>query len=178
MQNSYKIDVIMDGAVFRDFLLFDSFKYRKLWKRPLFFAVMFVIFSLLCFAMQGIREQAALLGTVLLVIGLGLPLIYFMMFFRTVADQVKRLKLDKPRLFYTILLTDAEDGIIMSARNAEDRRFRWADAERAYRSGDVVYLYVSQGSAVVLPFKDVKGGGDALWKYLGERLGEGKLTTC
>lgn len=176
MQNHFKIDVVMDETVFRDFLMFDSFKYRKLWKRPLFFAGAFLVFSILCFAMNGIREQAALLGTVLLVIGLGLPLAYFLMFFRTVAEQVKRLRLSKPRLFYTILLTDAPDGIIMSAKGTADQRFRWDDAERAYRSGDVVYLYVAPGSAVVLPFKDVKAGGDALWAYLGERLGQGRLS--
>ena len=37
MQNSYKIDVIMDGTVFRDFLLFDSFKIPKIMEKAAVF---------------------------------------------------------------------------------------------------------------------------------------------
>lgn len=174
MQHSLKINVTMDEKTFRDFMLFDSFRYRKLWKRPLFFAAAFTVFAALCFAMRGTREQADLLGTVLLVVGLGLPLVYFGMFFRAVADQVKRLALKKPRLFYTILLS--ETGIQMSAKGAADQSFTWEGVERAYRTDEVVYLYVAPGSAVVLPFRDVKAGGGALWDFLRAHMGEGRLT--
>jgi len=176
VQQTMKIDVMMDDKTFRDFAMFDNFRYRKIWKRPLQFAAAFLVFSLLCFAMRGIRKQADLLGVVLLVIGLGLPMAYFGMFFKTVRTQLKKLKLDKPRLFYTVLLSDAPDGIVMTAKGAVDRRFRWEAAEQAYRADEAVYLYVAPGSALVLPFKDAKPNGDALWAYLGARLGEGKLT--
>lgn len=177
LQKSFRIDVMMDDKTFRDFMLFDCFRYRKVWKRPVFFAVAFTVFAALCFAMRSTREQADLLGTVLLKIGLGLPLVYFALFFRTIADQVKRLGLSKPRLFYTIQLTDASDGIQMSAKGAKDQTFTWEKAERAYRTDDVVYFYVAPGSAVVLPLRDVKQGGEKLWEFLRAQLGEARLTT-
>ena len=80
MEKTMKIDVMMDEKTFKDFALFDNFSYRKIWKRPLLFAGIFIVFALLCFAMRGMREQADLLGTVLLIIGLGLPMAYFGLF--------------------------------------------------------------------------------------------------
>lgn len=174
-QKSFKLDVMMDDKAFRDFMLFDSFRYRKIWQRPVFFAAAFTLFAVICFAMRSTREQADLLGTVLLVIGLGLPLVYFLMFFRTMSDQIKRLKLEKPRLFYTIFLSEEPDGIRMSAKGAADQTFSWEKAERAYRSGDVVYFYVAPGSAVVLPLKEGKQG-ETLWEFLRTQLGDQRLT--
>lgn len=175
-QKPFRIDVRMDEKTFRDFMLFDSFRYRKIWKRPVFFAAAFTVFAAICFAMRGTREQADLLGTVLLIVGLGLPLVYFGMFFRTMADQIKRLKLETPRLFYTIQLSDEPEGIRMSAKGVPDQVFSWEKAERAYRAAEVVYLYAAPGQAVVLPFQDVKAGREALWEFLRGRLGEERLT--
>lgn len=174
MQKSMRIDVMMDEGLFRDFVMFDHFKYRKIWKKPILFAGIFLVFSLLCFAMRGIREQADLLGIVLLVIGLGLPLAYFGMFFRTVIGQVKRLKLGAPRLFYTVHLTP--EHIVMGARGAKDQVFSWEGVERAYRTSEAVYLYVAPGQALILPLRDAKPNGDALWSLLREQLGEARLT--
>lgn len=174
MQQSMKIDVMMDENLFRDFVMFDHFKYRKIWKQPLLFAAIFTVFSLLCFAMRGRREQAALLGVVLLIIGLGLPLVYFGMFFRTVIEEIKNLKLAKPRLFYTVLLTP--ENAVMTAKGAVDQSFPWEGVERAYRTKNAVYLYVAPGSALILPFQNVKGGADALWAFLSDRLGADRLT--
>lgn len=176
MEKTMKIDVMMDEKTFKDFALFDNFSYRKIWKRPILFAGIFIVFALLCFAMRGMREQADLLGTVLLIIGLGLPMAYFGLFFRTLGTQLKRLKLGTPRLFYTILLSDAPDGIVMTAKGAVDQRFSWASAERAYRSDEAVYLYVAPGSALILPFRDAKGGADGLCTFLTARLGEERVT--
>ena len=174
MQQSMKIDVMMDENLFRDFVMFDHFKYRKIWKKPLLFAVIFTVFSLLCFAMRGMREQAELLGIVLLVIGLGLPLVYFGMFFRTVAGQLKNLKLAKPRLFYTVHMTP--ENILMTAKGAVDQSFLWEGVAHAYRAKDAVYLYVAPGSALILPYQNAKGGADTLWKLLTDRLGADRLT--
>lgn len=174
MQQSMKIDVMMDENLFRDFVMFDHFQYRKIWKKPLLFAAVFTVFSLMCFAMRGIREQADLLGVVLLVIGLGLPLVYFGMFFRTVIGQVKNLKLAKPRLFYTVHMTP--ENILMTAKGAVDQSFPWEGVERAYRAKNAVYLYVAPGSALILPFQNAKGGADALWAFLADRLGENRLS--
>lgn len=174
MQQSMKIDVMMDENLFRDFVMFDHFKYRKIWKKPLLFAAIFTVFSLLCFAMRGMREQAELLGVVLLVIGLGLPLVYFGMFFRTVIGQLRNLKLGKPRLFYTVCL--GPENVVMTAKGAVDQSFPWEGVERAYRSRKAVYLYVAPGSALILPFQNVKAGEEALWAFLTDRLGEGRLT--
>ena len=62
--------------VFREFAFFDTFRRQKRWRGPALFALMMGGFAAVCFALRESREQAVLIGTVLLVVGLGLPAAY------------------------------------------------------------------------------------------------------
>ena len=70
------------------------------------FAVLMVAFAVVCFTQVGVREGAALVGTVLAVVGLGLPLVYFLMFFRSVSQQAKKMGLTTPKDVYRVVLDE------------------------------------------------------------------------
>ena len=72
--NVLSIPVRMDTAAFREFSAFDVLTRQKRWRRPLLFAVLMVAFAIVCFTQVGQREGAALLGTVLTVVGTNIPL--------------------------------------------------------------------------------------------------------
>lgn len=175
-QQSMKIHVVMDKKTFRNFSAFDTLRYRRAWQKPVIFAAIFFVFAVICFCMRSIRDQAELMGIVLLVIGFGLPLVYFTMFFWSVSDQCKKFGFSKTgRPFYTIMLNNQPDGIQMTAKGAKEQKFEWAKLEMAYRASDAVYLYVAPNSALILPFKDVKAGGDVLWEFIGGHVDKSKM---
>ena len=55
--------------VFREFAFFDTFRRQKRWRGPALFALIMGGFAAVCFALRESREQAVLIGTVLLVVG-------------------------------------------------------------------------------------------------------------
>lgn len=81
------VPVRIDRKIFQDFSVFDTLVRQRRWQRPLVFALILLFFAVLCFAQVGKREGAILLGSVLTVVGLGLPAVYFGMFFYSVRQQ-------------------------------------------------------------------------------------------
>ena len=63
--------VRVNAGIFRRFALFDAFRLKRRWVSPAVFCAVFLALSFLCMA-SG-REQSGLIGTLLQVIGLGLP---------------------------------------------------------------------------------------------------------
>ena len=63
MANELVLSVRLGAAEFRRFAVFNTFRRRRAWVRPLLFALIFTGFSLICL-LSG-REQGGLLGGVL-----------------------------------------------------------------------------------------------------------------
>ena len=63
---------------------------RKRWVRPVVFALILIAFSVA--ALLTGREQAGLIAAVLLVVGLGLPLVYFGTYFSQLNVRAAELK--------------------------------------------------------------------------------------
>ena len=72
--------VLLDSRTFKEFTVFDVLYRRKAWKSPVTFASIMTLSAIICFIMHKI-DGAILLGSVLLVIGLGMPVVYFLSFF-------------------------------------------------------------------------------------------------
>ena len=68
------IHVKMDRQTFRRFALFDTFRLKKRWCKPALFCAILLVFAAVAFAAG--REQSALIGSVLLLVGLGCAPIY------------------------------------------------------------------------------------------------------
>ncbi len=173
-RDSVTIPVSMDAKQFRRFGLFDTFILRRRWLSPAVFSAIFIAFSVLCFSLTD-KEQSALLGSVLLAVGIGLPACYFLNFFLQLNSQVKRLSLQKPKLVYTLNLSKTDVHIINNMKEEAEVVLPWENVMGIWRGQQATYLYATASRAFILP----DGQGDLspseLWSFLEECLPKEKL---
>ncbi len=163
------IECYLDENTFREFTTFDIMKRRKGWKAPVKFAVLLTVPALIAYAKHSVRG-AVLLGTVLLAVGWGMPLIYFLNFHLSVRKAAKDQKLNPPRLVYTVTLTERKDGIHVE-NGKEKADFLWKNVHRAYRAKNCIYLFITEQRAFLLPVKD-----DEAWHLILGKLGSDRCT--
>lgn len=162
----------IDKSIFCRFAIFDSMIFRKHFRSPAIFAGIMGVFACICYTQIGKAEQAALLGNVLLAIGLILPAVYFGHFYMDLQTQSKKLKLETPKHVYTISMTTAPDGITIVTPSGEGGtlRLRWEHIYQVYRVKDCIYFYISARQAFLLPEDQSNVETDELWTFLGEML--------
>ena len=163
------IPATIDSHDFLSFALFDTFRRKKRWKTPLLFACIMSAFAIVCFAMRKTRAQAALLGTVLLSLGLVLPLVWFLWFLSSVKKEGKKHSLSKTKAQYFTRLGPEKVKVIQGKNEAD---FLWKDLYMAYRIKDCIYLYVNPNRAYLLPECD---DSDAAWKLITSLLSPEKI---
>lgn len=159
------IPVTVSAKIFSRFALFDAFRIKKRWKSPAFFAAMMLVFALVSFSRLGQANGAALLGTVFLIVGLGLPATYFASFFLSIQRQIKRMGLKDPKQVYTLTFSQEESKIHVETKNGEEADYQWEETFGLYKGKDCLYLYVAQARAYLLPCNNLgQGGEETLWK--------------
>ena len=164
------VHVKLDERTFKRFSRFDMLRLRKKWLRPAAFAATLIAFAVV--ALLSGRQQAGLIAAVLLVVGVGLPLVYFGTFFSQVNLQADRLQLKPPRAVYTVIL-DREGAFVTNDQKKEEPvRLKWEDAQAAFRVRGCVYLYANAARAYLLPDGQASVSQDALWAFLVDHMGE------
>lgn len=163
-----KIQVYLDEKVFRNFTLFDFLQRRKFWKYPVIFALIMCSSAIISYVMNHV-EGAIFLGTVLLVIGLGIPVAYFYTFFSSVKKQVAAQNLNPPRLVYTLDLTEKKDGIFI-ADDKNQVNYKWKDVYKVYKNKDCTYLFMNKERAFLIPHSCVSNEVDTLWTLLQKQI--------
>lgn len=170
-----KIDVLMTEEIFLRFTTFDVLRRRKMWRAPVIFAAILSACAAVCFAMRHVRG-AVFLGVVLLAVGLGMPLVYFVSFYFSLRKQVRLRNLKRPQNVYSLELTREKKGIHVSNQR-EKVDYEWKRVYHAYRDALSTYLYLSPAQAFILPHTCL---GDRepeeLWALLKEMLPAEKLT--
>lgn len=159
-----KIKVFLDEALFRRFTKFDILSRRRLWRLPVTFAAILTAAAAVAFIMHRV-EGAVFLGVVLLIVGLGMPLVYFSTFFLSLKKQVKLNRLSAPRLVYTLTLTEDEEGIAVE-NLSEHAVYRWKQVYHVYRDGEATYLYMTPDRAFILPDSAAEGSPEELWTLI------------
>ncbi len=154
----------IDRKTFRRFALYDALIRKKGWRRPALFAAIMTGFALVCFAGRAAHDQAVLLGSVLLGVGLVLPLVWLGMFDASVRRQGKRSGLAADKAQYYVTLSDAG---IHVRKGQEEADFPWEGAAFARRTRDCLTLYVTASRALLLP---ECGKSDAAWALIREKL--------
>jgi len=152
--------------VFQRFALFDTFSLQKRWKLPLVFALVMSALAALCLAFREQKEGAALLGAVLLLVGLGLPLVYFLSYWLSLRQQLARMEPD--RIAYTLRLGP---GGIQATSGTQKASYSWETVYMACRVPGCVYLYVEERRAYLLPDGP---SGQRVWALIRDRLPPGK----
>ena len=126
----------LDEKTFKRFARFDMFILRKKWIRPAVFSLILVAFAFIALLLR--KEQSGLIAAVLLVVGIGLPLVYIGTFLSQVNMQAARAKLKPARPVYTVTMRD--EGVrpaevkhsAFRSRGAGKRRDRGAEAPAYY----------------------------------------------
>ena len=167
-KNSVTVPARLDEKDFLRFGLFDTFRMKRGWKRPLSFACIMTAFAVVCFSFRSNREQASLLGWILLGIGLVLPLVWFLLYLSSVRREAKKLGLSKEKSQYETQLKEA--GVTVT-RGEEHAEFRWKDIHSAWRLRSCIYLYVRPDRAYLLPEDE---NADAAWETICRKLPEGR----
>ena len=80
--NEITVPVRLDAKTLKRFSVFDTLRLRRRWVRPVGFALILAAFAVV--ALLTGKAQAGMIAAVLLVVGLGLPLVYFGTFFSQV----------------------------------------------------------------------------------------------
>ena len=172
-QVSIYVPVQITASDFRTFALFDTFQRKKLWRRPALFIAIMEVSAVLCYSRYP-QEGSLLLGTILAVLGLALPLIWYLSYEHSLHTKAKKMGLLKgPRRAYTLVFQDS--GIQVSSDQGKTYSpLSWSQVTQVYRRGSITYLYVGD-HAYLLPHSQVQEGIDALWSLLGRHLPAGQL---
>lgn len=167
------VRVKMDYKTLRDFSLFDTFRLRRRGAKPALFSIVFVVFAVICFAAVD-KEQNWLLGSVMLLIGLGMPAVYVGMFLSQVKAQAKKLRLAPARRVYTLTLSTECVTVTNDLKEEEQVRLEWEKISGAFRRKNAIYLYATAQRAFILPNGQADATPDELWAMLKENLREGR----
>lgn len=168
------IEANLTEEIFRKFTMFDMLRRRKAWRSPAIFASILGVSASICFIMHHV-EGAVMLGTVLLIVGFGMPLVYFVSFFSSLRKQILQLGLKRPRVFYTLCLTEKADGI--GVRNeTEQASYKWKDVHHIYRDTLATYLFMTPQRAFILPHTCIEEGPDELWKLFEKKIPKERRT--
>ncbi len=165
------VPVRLDQKTFKRFAWFDMFILRRGWVRPAIFSLLIPIGAA---ALLSPKEDAGLIAAVLMVIGVGLPLVYFGSFLSQVNMQAVRHRLKPPRRVYTV--TMGPEGVtVENNQKAEEKlHLKWEEIRQAIRARGCVYLYVTPARAFLLPDGQADAPDEALWALLERNLGQEK----
>lgn len=169
-----KIEAIIDEKLFARFTWFDLLKRRKLWRAPVTFASILGVCAIICYIMHHV-EGAVLLGTVLLVVGLGMPVFHFVNLYLNIRSQIRKQDLKNPKLVYTLRLTPDANGIAIE-NGTQQASYPWKQVYHAYRDQDAVYLYLHPERAFLLPYSGAEQGEEALWALISKKVPKDKCT--
>ena len=166
------IPVRLDEKTFRRFARFDMFTLRKRWIRPAVFSVILIVFAFV--ALLSRKEQSGMIAAVLLVVGIGLPVVYVGSFLSQVNIQAAQQKLKPARAVYTVTLR--ESGILVKNDRKEEGRLEmeWSAIQKAFRQKGCIYLYVTAARAFLLPDGQADAPDSEVWQYLVDHLGADK----
>lgn len=184
-EKSILIPVRLDAAAFQEFALFDTFLRRGTLRRIALFAGPLLAAACACFAFGGAGGQGALLGGALLAVGLVLPAVYLLNFFKDVKTKSAQLGLDKPKLVYTVRLGEAAvsfcpahpgkaPGGAAPAQQGEANT-PWPQVYGAWRTREAVYLYTAENTACLLPAGQASVPDEELWAFIAAHLDPKKL---
>ena len=166
------VTVKLDEKTFKRFARFDMFSRRKKWIRPAVFSLILIVFAFI--ALLTRKEQSGVIAAVLLVIGIGLPLVYIGTFLSQVNLQAARANLKPDQPVYTVTMRDEGVRIVNDRKAEEPQEVSWDSIHRAYRKNGCIYLYVTPSKAFLLPSKQADAPDHEVWDFIRKRLGEEK----
>ncbi len=173
LAQSVTVHVRINSPIFRRFALFDAFRLKRRWVSPVLFCVIMLAFSFAC--MISGKEQATFIGTILQIIGLGLPVCYVLSFLFQVHDQCKRLGLKTLRPAYTLNFFGDALRVINDMNPEPEVSLAYPSLHGVWRVSSAYYVYASPSRAFILPDGQYPLSPAQMWDFLKNTLPDGKL---
>ena len=170
MSSAITVPVRIDAKTFRRFSRFDMFTLRRRWVRPAVFSLMMLAFAFA--ALLTRKPQSGMIAAVLLVVGLGLPIVYIGTFLSQVNMQAEQLRLGKGRRVYTVKLDFDGVHVANDIKEEPPVHVKWADMKAAYRVKGCIYIYAAVTRAFLLPSGQADVPDEEVWQYLNEHMGD------
>ena len=167
------VHVKLDAAAFRRFAVFDNLILRRRWIRPVLFCLLMAAFAAVCFCLK--KEQSTLIGSLLLLLGVGMPLVYFGTFFYQIRTQIKRLGLKTPQAVYTLQFGPDGVRIDNDRKQEETQTLAWNRVYAACRVKNDVYLYATPARAFLIPDGQADASADELWRRIAGHVNPKRL---
>lgn len=157
---NYTVQARITPEIFQEFAWFDLLRQQRRWRAPLLFAGIMAVFACICFLAASRVRGAALLGGVLLGVGIVLPLGWLLSFYLSLRAEAKKRRLTQAPAAYTLRLTDQGLGV---SNETEQANFSWSQLHRVCRLRRCICLYAAPHKAFLLP---TEGGDEAdhLWQ--------------
>ena len=168
-----KIEVRLSTKMFRRFSFFDTFRRRKAWRGPVIFFLIMAVFAGICFFLHE-REGSVMLGTILMVIGAGLPACYVLSFLLSVNKQATDQGLAGVKHVYTLEL-DPDSKMFTVDNGKQKVNMKWKDVHCIYRDTMGAYLFVSPRQAFILPYSCIDDPTETLWPLVQKKLPPEKI---
>ena len=159
------IQAFIDARLFSEFAWFDLLHVQKQWRRPALFAAFFAAIAAVAFSRAGSVEHAALLGVVLLAVGIGLPLVYFGGFFLSVRRQGAAYT--GQAAAYTLSL-DAHGVSVFKGK--QSLHCEWGRVYAVHRLTRCICIYTEPRRAFLLPSADNSRAVQDAWKLMTAKL--------
>ena len=168
------VHVRINERILRRFAIFDTFRLKRRYKAPLLFALILCAFAAIAFLMTD-KAQSAMIGNLLIVIGLGLPLAYVLHFLMQVHDQSRRLGLRQLRPAYTLNMSETGLRIINDMNPEPEVTLAWDALYGVWRGEFAYYLYSGPSRAFIVPDGQYDLTPAAMYDFLSAHLPQGKM---
>lgn len=160
------VNVMMDAKVFSHFAHFDVFTLTGRGRRMA--AIAGILVSL---AIMNYATDAALLGTVILLIGVFILLSFLIRYRASTVEQINRFRLNDPKPVYRIDFPQEGAALRLAITDQPEQEIAFADLYGVYRTTHAVYLYKEKTQAYIVPLSQLPQGMEQpLWKYLCARV--------
>lgn len=175
--NNQNIDIILSKTGFKNFAIFDMAYKNKRWKLPVTAAVLFFVAASFMFAIQEKKENAFLVGTIFVIVAVGLGAGYFRNFFRSIPKEAEKMKIDPPRHVYSVNLIKDSNHILFYLPETKEpsERFAWKSIDGVYRTSKAIYIYVTPQRALLIPGTTQNLSLDDTWTFLQKKLPDERI---
>lgn len=162
------VRTVLSPKTFRRFAMYDTFILKKRWRLPVVFALIMLGFAAACFFLTDKPGHLAI-GWLLAGIGLGLPLLWYIMFRLSLRTSIRSQKLPRPA--YTLIFSEEAIDIQSASKKEEHVRLPWDRIARVIRDKGCIYLYATEQKAFLLPEGQADVSDNDLWNYIIRKTG-------
>lgn len=163
--NTITLRSTIDPDTYRRFALYDVIKVKRNWIRPVIFAAAFVILSVIAFV-----RKLRIPGILLLVIGFGLPAVYYWTFYRSVLRSANQY--DGRKKAYTVTLDDR--GVTVS-KGRQNVTHEWSSIHSAHRLKTCICIYTDPAHAILLAGRNTVSRFDDVMEFIRGHVDESRV---